>query len=196
MEITDIEQLQKRLEIQSEEEYEKYKKKAIMILTTGKRPSPKKTFVVVGGQPGSGKTRLVSLAKNELESNAVILDVIELMLMHPSYEYISKNCPERTYMFLHKDAKRLEKEMITYLSDNGYNVINESTFRKSNFIINKSEEFHNKGYHVDLKFMSVPKLESYGSTFYRYAVALLNGDDARWVEKYGHEDAYNNARIN
>ncbi len=192
MEITEIEQLHKRLEIQNEEEYEKYKKKALMILTTGKRPSSKKTFVVVGGQPGSGKTRLVSLAKNELENNVVILDVTELMLMHPSYEYISKNCPELTYRLLSKDAKRLEREMLTYLSENGYNVINESTFRESNLIINKTEVFYSKGYNVDLKVMSVPKLESYGSTFYRYATALLNGNDARWVEKYGHEDSYNN----
>lgn len=38
--------------------------------------------------------------------------------------------------------------------------------------------------------MAVPKLESYGSTFVRYSIALVTDQTPRWVEKSAHDGSY------
>ena len=42
-----------------------------------------------------------------------------------------------------------------------------------------------------MNIMAVPKLESYGSTFFRYAYSLLSNKTPRWVEKSAHDASYN-----
>ena len=49
-----------------------------------------------------------------------------------------------------------------------------------------AKEFKMSGYEIDLELMSVPKLESYTSTFFRYAMQLVSNSNPRWVPKSVH----------
>ena len=46
----------------SEAQFDAYYKKAILVLKLGKKASSKKTLSIVGGQSGSGKSRLIPIA--------------------------------------------------------------------------------------------------------------------------------------
>ena len=53
-----------------------------------------------------------------------------------------------------------------------------------------AKKFKEAGYEIDLSLMSVPKLESYGSTLLRYATDLIYNNSPRWVPKEVHDESY------
>ena len=72
----------------------RYKKDVIFTITTGKVPSDDRTLIVVGGQSGAGKSRLIPVAKQELQKNAVVVDFDELRSLHPHYEEVNSKYTE------------------------------------------------------------------------------------------------------
>lgn len=186
----DIAKLEQTYQIPDEEQFEDYTKKAIIALTTGKKPSKDRTLTIVGGQTGAGKTRLVKVALNELADNAVVVDFVELMALHPSYKEVAQKYPEIAYRILQSDEDKLERIILDFLRKKGYNTVCEGTLRRTEKFIRIIEKFQLSGYVSKMKTLAVPKLESYGSTFERYAIALLSNSLPRWVEKYGHDDSY------
>lgn len=185
-----IENLRQIYGIQSEEQFKEYLNKAIVLTTTGKRPDKNKTLVMVGGQPGAGKSRLIGTANSELGNNAVIVDFDELRRLHPSYLDVSNNYPEITYKILQKDLDVIKDMLVEYLTENEYNVIYEGALRNVNGFLKLAQIFKNRGYKINLKVMAVPELESYGSTLLRYAYNMITDRVPRWVEKSAHDDAY------
>lgn len=169
---------------------QEYANKAKILLTSGKKPSKDRTLTVVGGQSGAGKTRLISMAKNEFDENAVILDLVELMKIHPSYRIVTDKYPQMAYWIIQEDIDSLKEQMENYLIENGYNVINESAFRRAPKMIKLCEKFANNGYKINLKIMAVPRLNSLGAIFTRYASKLVVGQSPRWVKTQTHDESY------
>lgn len=174
----------------TQENFDEYYKEALLILTTGKRPSKDKTLVIVGGQSGAGKSRLVPIANKELENNAVIVDFDELRALHPYYKEVSQSYPEITHRILHPDTEKNKNRILETLIEKEYNVIYEGALRNTQGFVDFARDFKNNNYTIQMDIMAVPKLESFGSTFVRYATALLTDDTARWVEKSAHDGSY------
>lgn len=183
-------QLRKQYEIDTEEEFEAYKKKALIALTTGEHPGKEKILTIVGGQPGAGKSRLMALTKQKLEAETVIVNFDELRALHPSYEEASAKHTEIVHKILQYDTNEVKKQVLEELIKGGYSVLYEGALRDTQGFIDFAKDFKENGYTVKLNVMAVPKLESYGSTLYRYATALLTDQTPRWVEKYAHDEAY------
>jgi len=74
--------------------------------------------------------------------------------------------------------------------EDGYDVIYEGALRNTAGFIDFAKKFQNYDYKIKMKIMAVPKLESYGSTFFRYAIDLLSNKTPRWVEKNAHDGSY------
>lgn len=174
----------------SETQFVTYYKKAIGLLKLGKMPSNEKTLSIVGGQSGSGKSRLIPVANQELNGNDVIVDFDELRAWHPYYKEISDSYPEITHRILHPDTERVKNAVLETLRTEGYNVIYEGALRNTQGFLDFAKDFKQEGYNIRMNIMSVPRLESYGSTFVRYATALLAELNPRWVEKEAHDDSY------
>ena len=174
----------------NEENFDRYLKRTLFILKSGKRSSEDKTIVIVGGQSGAGKSRLIPLSKQELENNAVVVDFDELRSLHPHYKEVSELYPEITHRILHPDTERVKNAILDNLRDEGYSVIYEGALRNTQGFLEFARKFKDKGYNIKMNIMAVPKLESYGSTFVRYATDLLEGINARWVEKEAHDGSY------
>ncbi len=188
------EELQKLIDMYtlSPEQFEDYKKNVIMTLTTGVYPAKetKEVLMIVGGQPGAGKTRLSTAVMDELQKNAVKVDFDELRALHPFYQAVCSSYPEIVHRILRYDTDEVKKEVLKYLIDNGYNVIYEGALRVTQGFIDFTKDFREKGYNVKLNVMAVPELESYGSGFVRYAMALLTNKTPRWIEKSLHDESY------
>jgi len=174
----------------SEEQFAAYYKKAIGFLKLGKKPSNAKTLSIVGGQSGAGKSRLIPIANQELNGNAVIVDFDELRAWHPYYKEVSDSYPEITHRILHPDTEKVKNAVLETLRKEEYNVIYEGALRNTQGFLDFAKDFKQDGYNIIMNIMSVPKLESYGSTFLRYATDLLAELKPRWVEKEAHDGSY------
>ncbi len=109
-----IESLKSIYAINDEKFFENYEKTAEFVLTTGKRKSENKTLVIVGGQSGAGKSRLIKLTSLELP-NAVIVDFDELRALHPSYSVVNELYPEITHLILQEDTNKVKDRVLDYL---------------------------------------------------------------------------------
>lgn len=174
----------------SEEQFAEYYKKAIGVLKLGKTPSDEKTISIVGGQSGSGKSRLIPIANKEFGGNAVIVDFDELRAWHPHYKEVSDSYPEITHRILHPDTEKVKNAVLETLRKEGYNVIYEGALRNTQGFLDFAKDFKQEGYNIRMNIMAVPKLESFGSTFVRYATAFLADLNPRWVEKEAHDGSY------
>ena len=160
------------------------------VVTTSKEPSDDKILVIVGGQSGAGKSRLITSANRELNNNAVVVDFDELRRLHPNYTSVNKNYPEWTHRILHPDTEEVKNKVLDSVMADGYNVIYEGALRNTDGFLDFARKFQNYDYNIKMKIMAVPKLESYGSTFFRYAIDLLSNKTPRWVEKSAHDGSY------
>lgn len=174
----------------TDEHFEDYYKTVELALTTGKTKTEKSNLIIVGGQSGAGKSRLIPIAKRELEGNAIIVDFDELRALHPHYKIVTENYPELTHRILHYDTNKVKSAILIKLIEEKYNVIYEGALRDTQGFVDLASNFKSNGYNVKMDIMAVCKLESFGSTFVRYATALITNSMARWVEKSAHDESY------
>lgn len=187
-----IEELIKLYSIPQESQlFQDYKNKAILAMTAGKKPAKNnKTLSIVGGQSGAGKSRLISLVKKQCENGAVVVDFDELRSYHPAFDEVNSAYPEIIHRILHQDTEKVKNEVLDYLIANGYSTIYEGALRNTQGFIDFAEKFKENDYNIQMNILAVPKLESYGSTLYRYAAALMTDNQPRWVEKKFHDASY------
>ena len=174
----------------NDKDFQEYFNMAYNTLIAGKRPSDNKTLIIVGGQPGAGKTRLIPVAKKDLGNNAVIVDFDELKSFHPNYLEVCSKYNEVAHSILHSDANKVKNQILDRLIAENYNVIYEGALRDTEGFIDFAKKFKEKGYSIKLDVLAVPKLESYCSEILRYALSLVQNETPRWVTKESHDAAY------
>lgn len=185
----DIDKLIRKYSL-NDEEFQTYYNYAYNTLIAGKRASENKTLIIVGGQPGAGKTRLLPIAKMELKNNVVLVDFDELKAFHPNYPEVCSLYNEDAHRILHSDANKVKNKILDRLIEENYNVIYEGALRDTEGFIEFAKKFKKHGYAIKLDVLAVPKLESYCSEILRYALSLVQQITPRWVNKDAHDAAY------
>ena len=175
----------------SDESYEKYKMNAQAVVTGGKMPADPPTAIIVGGQIGAGKSRLIPVAKRDLQNNVVTVDFDELRILHPNHREVRAKYPESVYQILFNDTERLKGDLQENIIKKRLNVVYEGALRNPTGFCDLAKKFKDNNYNVDLYLMSVPQLESYISTILRYSLDLIDDANPRWIEKSIHDDSYN-----
>lgn len=175
----------------SDESYEKYKMNAQAVVTGGKMPADPPTAIIVGGQIGAGKSRLIPVAKRDLQNNVVTVDFDELRILHPNHREVRAKYPESVYQILFNDTERLKGDLQENIIKKRLNVVYEGALRNPTGFCDLAKKFKDNNYNVDLYLMSVPQLESYISTILRYSLDLIDDANPRWIEKSVHDDSYN-----
>lgn len=175
----------------SDEKYQKYKINAQAVVTGGKIPSDSPTVIIVGGQIGAGKSRLIPVAKRDLMNNVVTVDFDELRILHPNHREVLAKYPELVYQILFNDTERLKDDLQEDIIKKRLNVVYEGALRRPIGFCNLARKFKESNYNVELYLMAVPQLESYVSTILRYSLDLIDDANPRWIEKSIHDDSYN-----
>jgi len=69
-------------------------------------PQEKPRAILLGGQPGSGKSEIASMAAQELNARggAVVIDADQLREMNPAYKKLSRTDPQNAADLTHKEA--------------------------------------------------------------------------------------------
>lgn len=148
-------------------------------------------FLIIGGQPGSGKTELVIYCKKLLMNNYISVDGDLLRRFHPNYIDLFLQYGAAASKYTHSDCARWSIWAIRRARELGYNVILENTLRDKN-MIDTIELFYEKGYEVITKIMVVSELESALGIFQRYFDMLSLSNEPsitpRYTDKTRHDE--------
>ncbi len=152
-----------------------------LVLSGDASPNDNPTFIMVGGQAGSGKSTLVSQELRAQEHGAIIIDQDLLRTKHPRYPQIYDLYTEREeFLLLKRYLDRLINGIIDRAEKSGYNIILESALRSvSKFIVN-IQDLKQKGYTTKLSILAVNPDEANLSMFQRFCYFLeLDGECRR-----------------
>ena len=132
----------------SQDEFEKAYEFIKSGLVAGIIPDAEKCTIILGGQPGAGKSTFYQM-REDLE-NYVAINGDDFRRFHPHYKDIVRtsleNYANRTQDFCNQVVERL----ITELGSQGYSLIIEGTLRNPDVPIKTCEELKGKGYQADL----------------------------------------------
>lgn len=149
----------------------------------GLEPVSDPKFILVGGQPGSGKTELVVYSRVLLGKNSILVDGDLLRRFHPSYEEIYQRYGADASFYTHPDCARWSIMAIKHAREKGYNVILENTLRRPT-ICDTIELFAKRGYEIIVKIMVVSDIESKLGLFQRYFDALSVKEHSAITPRY------------
>ena len=155
----------------TEDEFETMYKKAELLTFSNISPEKCKPFaIMLGGQPGAGKTGLVLKTKKEFEKAGKDLIVFDL----DSYRGLYKDAIEiaREYPELYSEITgKASGKVMERLSDKaireGYNFVMEGTMGKSAYTIDVLLDMK-VDYNIIARVMAVSNVESLLSIFERY----------------------------
>jgi predicted ABC-type ATPase len=171
---------------------EKLKKQSIAfeIELFGIKPVDNPKLIIVGGQPGAGKSDLQKFGEKELVSNVVVLSTDVLRSYHPHEREIKKNYPDYYHMLTVDLARVLLINLENYAIANKLNVILESTLGNSEVMLQKINKYRKHDYQIDLKVIAVNELISYLGAEDRYENMILAEKSGRMVSKQNHDQNY------
>ena len=144
-----------------------------LCLMADSNPSP--TFVLVGGQAGSGKSGLVSKKYQELQGNAIIIDQDELRTKFPVEKYkqiLEKYTEREEFLILNPYIAKLIQTIIEKAKSENYNIVLESALQDVAAFEKNTIDLKNNGYRTELAVMSVPEIEANISMLTRYCYYL------------------------
>ena len=159
----------------SDEEFKQNSNEIFSELCLVAQPSSNPTFVLVGGQAGSGKSGLVAKKYQELAGNAIIIDQDELRTKFPSekYKQILKNYTEREeFLILNPYIADLIQAIIKKAQEKNYNIVLESALQDVAAFEKNTIDLKNSEYRTELSVMSVPEVEANISMLTRYCYYL------------------------
>lgn len=161
-----------------------------MDFTIGKHAADSPVVVILGGQPGAGKTELERITRAELGGNVVNCNADIFRDFHPQAEEIKPRFEEYYPQITAPFAQEWNKGLREYCEANRLNYILETTFSSGQKMNETIAGLQQKGYRVEIKLLAVhPKL-SLLSTHVRFEDMRLKENTGRLVGKEAHDSRY------
>jgi len=174
----------------SESRFHKVQEIIIRDTTYGKHAADSPVVVILGAQPGAGKTELERITRTELGGNVVNCNADIFRDFHPQAEEIKQRFENYYPQITAPYAQEWNKGLREYCEANRLNYILETTFSSGPKMNETISELQQKGYRVEIKLLAVhPKL-SLLSTHVRFEEMKLKENTGRLVGKEAHDNRY------
>lgn len=148
------------------------------------------TAVILGAQPGAGKTWLQRESETLFFDNIVICNADLLRDSHPMAEEIKTkheaDYPELTAYY----SQRWNDELCRYCRAHKLNYIMETTFSSGERLNQTIVNIKKEGYKVEIMLMAVHPLISLLGTYVRYETEKNRSDYARMVSPEAHDSRF------
>jgi len=178
--------------LMTEEQYQNAYQQIKNDITKNKTRVDSPVAIVLGGQPGAGKSNIYQIARRRFSNNLIELDCDAFRIYHPYYEQIKlifgKEDGSKTNPFVFRAVDTLVEE----LSDEKYNLIIESSLNRSKTAINNGKMLPPKGYEVELHVMATNKEVSWQGTINRYYEEMRKTGKPRAVPRDFHDKVVSN----
>lgn len=155
-----------------------------------KKPQESPIAIIVGGQPGAGKSGLIDKTYAELE-NSIVLDVDDFRYFHPDIKEILKKYPNDLATFTITFVNRIFKKILARLIEKKYNLIMQKTLRDDEVIYDTNIPLSNAGYTIILRVLAVSEIESKLSTLERSLAVKRTVGYCRWTPLKNQDYAIN-----
>lgn len=158
--------------------------------TRGITPVENPIVIILGGQPGAGKSELITQAQSMIGKNAVICNADDYRDYHPKSDEIKQKheayYPEITVTYSQPWNNRLK----AHCEANRFNYILETTFSSGDVMNNTIRALKEKGYTVYVMVLAVNKRLSFLGTRLRYEGMKANDGYGRLVVQAVHDQKY------
>lgn len=151
--------------------------------------SERPVTMLLGGQPGAGKSRAGDLATAAASGSVVAIVGDEYRRFHPAYEETLKADPLRMPDVTAQAAGRWIQMCVDHARDQGYSMLIEGTWRNAQVPLEAARAARKDGRRVDAIVVAVQPEVSRLGTMERYYRDVLAGSDARWTPPAAHDAA-------
>lgn len=166
-------------DIVSEKELQSIYQEIKKVLIEGKSSETEKCTIILGGQPGAGKSSFYELRDELIDYIPINGD--EYRRFHPNYKNIIKTDPEHYAERTQSFSNRIVEALIKDLGSSGYNLIIEGTLRNPDVPIKTCKYLKSKGYEPELVVVACNAEKSWRSTISRAALLHEQGFASRLV---------------
>jgi UDP-N-acetylglucosamine kinase len=160
-------------DIVSDEEFSRIYKAIRENAIEGKTADKDKCTIILGGQPGAGKSTFYEMRDDLV--NYIAINGDEYRRFHPNYEDIVKTDPEHYSERTQPFSNRVVETLISDLGKNGYNLIIEGTLRNPEVPIHTCNYLKSKGYEPNLVVIACDAEAAWLSTLSRASLLKEQG---------------------
>lgn len=152
----------------------------------------KRTLIILGGQPGAGKSTLIQKIRKEFSNNIFLLNADDIKHLYPKYSQLLKNDPIEAAHIVQKYSNYVIDNLKAELLSRGISVIIEGTMRDSRVSLKTINEFNDKGYSSEAYIMAINKYSSILNCELRYETDIKIYGYGRKVPYEIHDEAFDN----
>lgn len=153
----------------------------------GDQPSP--TLVLLGGQPGSGKSRASARLIAEYDG-MVALSGDDLRIFHPHFRKLINDDPEHAGPTLAEATRPWVRSAIQDALENRHSLLLEGTFGDPEITLATADRFRQAGFQVRIVVLASPRILSVITVASRYLRDLRMGAPARFTRLSAHDRGY------
>lgn len=157
-----------------------------------KAPNNEPTLVILGGQPGAGKSSIIDMIEGRFNSNIVVLNGDEFKPYYPGYKQLLKTDPNKASKIVQEYSNYVVDAVKQELMQQRYNLIIEGTMRNPNIPINTAKLARDDGYIVEACVIATNYYASRVGCINRYELDKFNSGVGRSVPVASHDEAYTN----
>lgn len=154
-------------------------------------------LILLGGQPGAGKTAVLIASHAELDRSGPAIRIVgdDLRSYHPNFLAFQKQDPETASQFTQADAGRWTEKLLAAAIDRQVNIVLETTMRTPENVARVIGMARAAGYDVEARAVAVNPRLSWQGNHYRFEEMLHAGDAARIPPQHVHDAAVTGLRI-
>ena len=155
-------------ELNSDEHDSVYRDTVQPYAFAGTTPSMQPVIIIIGAQPGAGKTKVVDRSIDALDGNAVKINVDDLRRFHPQKDEIRELDDKLYAARTQQDASAWADRLLEQAAKDKRNIVLETAMRNPDRIHEIAQTFKDLGYEVQLCLVATHRKISAVSVYDRY----------------------------
>lgn len=154
-------------------------------------------LILLGGQPGAGKTAVLIASHAELDRSGPTIRIVgdDLRSYHPNFLAFQRQDPETASQFTQADAGRWTEKLLAAATERNVNIVFETTMRTPENVARVVGIARAAGYDVEARAVAVNPRLSWQGNHYRFEEMLRVGDAARIPPQHVHDTAVAGLRV-
>lgn len=154
-------------------------------------PQESPSAVILGGQPGAGKSKLLDHSYQEFPGqNAVRINGDDFRQWHPHIQDILENDEANMAAHTDPDVRAWTKRLFDTAIETKRNVIFEGTMRVKHDISNTMQRLREDGYHVTARVIAAHERQSITGIHTRFETQKIESGHGRMAPIAVHDQAY------
>lgn len=177
----------------SPDEHERiFREEIVPELTAGLRGADRPAAVVLGGQPGAGKSAMQSVAEKGFDSRGGALAIVgdDLRAYHPEYRALLRENDKTAAYNTDRDSGHWVEKLIAYAKEQRFNLVIEGTMRVPEKVAQTLTDLRGAGYTVEARVIAVNERLSTLGIHQRYEKMVADRGHGRFTVPASHEAAY------